>query len=55
LDSFGLANGLPEKILKRFPLIPVYQTDCYSSTIPGVRKSAAKNLISIYQEILADM
>ncbi|EFX71406.1 hypothetical protein DAPPUDRAFT_327242 [Daphnia pulex] len=55
LDSFGLANGLPEKILKRFPLIPVYQTDCYSSTIPGVRKSAAKNLISIYKEILADV
>ena len=55
LDSFGLKNGLPDNILKRFSFIPTYQTDCYSSTIPGVREIAAKNLISIYREILSDM
>lgn len=55
LDSFGLVNGVPDHILKRFPLILTYQTDCYSSSIPGVRESAAKNLISIYKKILPIM
>lgn len=53
LDSFGLMNGLPDYILERFPLILKYQSDCYSSSTPGTREKAAKNLISIYGEILS--
>ncbi len=52
LDNFGLINGLPETILKSFPNILKYQADCYESSTAGVRENAAKQLISIYTEIL---
>ena len=53
IDNFGLINGLPKAVLKSFPHILNYQTDCYASSVPGVRENAAKQLISIYTEILS--
>lgn len=52
-DNFGLLNGLPNEILESFPDIPKLQKQCYESTVPGKRESAAKQLISLYTKILS--
>jgi len=51
-DHFGMVEGLPKVVTKKFPNLAQAQLDCFGSTEPGKREKAAEEIISYYSHIL---